>query len=142
MKESTKFAVGVSGNPKGRKKGTTVAHQLRRSIADDMPEIILKLVEIAKNGDTTAAKILLDRCCPVLKPQAMAINLPVNGSLAEQGGEIIRATMTGEIPADIGSQLITALSNQSKLIELQELTQRLDRIEKQLTHEQSLEYLK
>jgi hypothetical protein len=142
MKESTKFAVGVSGNPKGRKKGTTVAHQLRRSIADDMPEIILKLVEIAKNGDTTAAKILLDRCCPVLKPQAMAINLPVNGSLAEQGGEIIRATMTGQISPDIGSQLITALSNQGKLIELQELIQRLDKIEKQLTHEESLDYLK
>ena len=142
MKESTKFAVGVSGNPKGRKKGTTVAHQLRRSIADDMPEIILKLVEQAKNGDTAAAKILLDRCCPVLKPQAMAIHLPVNGSLAEQGGEIIHATMTGQIAPDTGSQLITALANQGKLVELQELTQRLDRIEKQLTHEQSLEYLK
>jgi hypothetical protein len=142
MKESTKFAVGVSGNPKGRKKGTTVAHQLRRSIADDMPEIILKLVEQAKNGDTAAAKILLDRCCPVLKPQAMAIHLPVNGSLAEQGGEIIRATMTGQIPPDIGSQLITALANQGKLVELQELTQRLDKIEKQLTHEESLDYLK
>ena len=107
-----------------------------------MPEIILKLVEQAKNGDTTAAKILLDRCCPTLKPQAIAINLPVYGSLAEQGGEIIRATMTGQIAPDTGSQLITALSNQGKLIELQELTQRLDRIEKQLTHEQSLEYLK
>jgi hypothetical protein len=142
MKESTKFAVGVSGNPKGRKKGTTAAHLLRKSIADDMPEIILKLVEQAKAGDTAAAKILLDRCCPILKPQAMTINLPVNGSLAEQGGEIIRATLSGHIPPDIGTHLITALSNQGKLIELQELTLRLDKIEKQLTHEQSLEYLK
>jgi hypothetical protein len=137
-----KFKAGISGNPKGRPKDRTPATLIRKSIANDMPEILLKLVEQAKDGDTAAAKILLDRCCPVLKPQAMAINLPVNGSLAEQGGEIIRATMTGEIPADIGSQLITALSSQGKLIELQELTQRLDRIEKQLTHEQSLEYLK
>ena len=137
-----KFKAGISGNPKGRPKDRTPATLIRKSIANDMPEIILKLVEQAKDGDTAAAKILLDRCCPVLKAQAMAINLPVNGSLAEQGGEIIRATMTGEIPADIGSQLITALSSQGKLIELQELTQRLDRIEKQLTHEQSLEYLK
>jgi hypothetical protein len=72
----------------------------------------------------------------------MAIHLPVNGSLAEQGGEIIRATMTGQIPPDIGSQLITALANQGKLIELQELTKRLDKIEKQLTHKESLDYLK
>jgi hypothetical protein len=137
-----KFKAGISGNPKGRPKDKTPATLLRKSIIDDMPEIILKLVEQAKNGDTAAAKILLDRCVPSLKPQAMVINLPVNGSLAEQGGEIIRATLSGHIPPDTGSQLITALSNQGKLIELQELTQRLDRIEKQLTHEQSLEYLK
>ena len=131
MKESTKFAVGVSGNPKGRKKGNTAAHLLRKSIADDMPEIILKLVEQAKNGDTAAAKILLDRCCPALKPQAMAINMPVNGSLAEQGNEIIRATLSGHIPPDIGAQLITALASQGKLIELQELTERIEILEEQ-----------
>ena len=137
-----KFKAGISGNPKGRPKDKTPATLLRKSIIDDMPAIILKLVEQAKNGDTAAAKILLDRCVPSLKQQAMAINLPVNGSLSEQGGEIIRATMTGQISPDIGSQLITALSNQGKLIELQELTQRLDKIEKQLTHEESLDYLK
>lgn len=129
MKQSTKFTAGVSGNPKGRKKGTTAASMLRKSIADDMPEIILTLVGLAKNGDTAAAKILLDRCCPALKPQAMPINLPVNGTLAEQGGEIIRATLSGHIPPDVGSQLITALSNQGKLVEIEELTQRIIALE-------------
>jgi hypothetical protein len=124
-----KFKAGVSGNPKGRPKNKTAATLLRKSIIDDMPDIILKLVEQAKNGDTAAAKILLDRCCPALKPQAMAINLPANGTLAEQGNEIIKATLSGLIPPDIGSQLITALSNQGKLIELQELTQRVEKLE-------------
>ena len=142
MKPSTKFQPGVSGNPKGKPKDRTPATLLRKAIVEDMPDIILALIKQAKAGDTAAAKILLDRCCPTLKPQAIAINLPVYGSLAEQGGEIIRATMTGQIPPDIGSQLISALSNQGKLIELQELTERLDRIEKQQTHEQSLNYLK
>ena len=131
MKESTKFQVGVSGNAKGRKKGTTAAHLLRKSIADDMPEIILKLVEQAKNGDTAAAKILLDRCCPALKPQAMNITLPINGTLADQGNEIIKATLSGHIPPDVGAQLITALANQGKLIELQELTERIEILEEQ-----------
>ena len=126
-----KFKAGISGNPKGRPKDKTPATLLRKSIVDDMPEIILKLVEQAKNGDTAAAKILLDRCCPILKPQAMAINLPVNGSLAEQGGEIIRATLSGNIPPDIGAQIITALANQGKLIELQELTERIEILEEQ-----------
>ena len=126
-----KFKAGISGNPKGRPKDKTPATLLRKSIIDDMPEIILKLVEQAKNGDTAAAKILLDRCCPALKPQALAINLPANGTLAEQGGEIIRATLSGNIPPDVGAQLITALANQGKLIELQELTERIEILEEQ-----------
>ncbi|MEI6270586.1 MAG: DUF5681 domain-containing protein [Methylococcaceae bacterium] len=129
MKESPKFKPGQSGNPKGRPKNKTPATLLRKSIIDDMPDIILKLVEQAKEGDTAAAKILLDRCVPSLKPQAMAINLPVNGTLAEQGGEIIRATLSGQIPPDIGAQLITALANQGRLIELQELTERIENLE-------------
>jgi hypothetical protein len=132
------FKPGQSGNPKGKPKNKTPATLLRKSISDNMPEIIIKLVEQAKNGDVAAAKVLLDRCCPALKPQAMAINLPVNGTLAEQGDEIIRATMGGLIPPDIGSQLITALSNQGKLIELQELTERLYRIEKKLEIQNAL----
>ena len=129
---TTQYKPGQTGNPNGRPKDKTPATLLRKSIAEAMPEIILTLIEQAKTGDTAAAKVLLDRCCPALKPQAMPINLPVNGTLAEQGGEIIRATMAGQIPPDIGSQLITALSNQGKLIEWQELTERLSRIEKQL----------
>ena len=66
-----------------------------------------------------AIKLVLERVCPALKPQAVPISLPVCGSLAEQGNVIIKATMSGKIPPDIGSQLITALSNQGKLVELQ-----------------------
>ena len=129
MKPSTKFQPGVSGNPKGKPKDKTPATLLRKAIVEDMPEIILTLVEQAKNGDTTAAKILLDRCCPTLKPQALAINIPINGTLAEQGDEIIKATLSGNIPPDIGAQLINALSNQGKLVELQELTERIEILE-------------
>jgi hypothetical protein len=128
----TKFKPGISGNPNGRPKDKTPATILRKSISEDMPEIIKTLVELAKGGDVQAAKVLLDRICPALKPQAMPINLPNNGTLTEQGNEIIKATMAGQIPPDIGSQLITALSNQGKLIELQEMAERLQRLEKML----------
>ena len=126
---SIKFKPGQSGNPKGRPKNKTPATLLRKSIVDDMPDIILKLIEQAKNGDTAAAKILLDRCVPTLKHQAIAVNLPVNGTLAEQGGEIIRATLSGQISPDIGAQLISALTSQSKIIEIDDLTKRIEILE-------------
>ena len=129
---TTQYKPGQTGNPNGRPKDKTPATLLRKSIIGEMPEIINTLVGLAKGGDVAAAKVLLDRCVPSLKPQAQPICLPVNGTLAEQGGEIIRATMAGQIPPDIGAQLITALSNQGKLIEWQELTERLSRIEKKL----------
>lgn len=126
---NTKFKPGQSGNPAGRPKDKTPATLLRKSIADDMPEILNKLVELAKGGDVQAAKVLLDRICPPLKPQALPIALPVNGSLTEQGSEIIKATMAGQIPPDIGSQLITALTHQAKIIEIDELVKRVEALE-------------
>jgi len=128
---TTKFKPGQSGNPNGRPKDKTPATKLRQSIITDMPEIITKLVEQAKAGDVAAAKVLIDRVCPPLKPQALPINLPVNGSMTDQGAEIIRATMAGHIPPDIGSQLISALAAQSKIIEIDELTKRIEILEQQ-----------
>jgi len=125
-----KFKPGVSGNPTGRPKGQHPAHKLRNAIVESMPQIIENLVNLAKNGDVQAAKVLLDRVCPTLKPQAMPISLPVNGSLAEQGGEIIKATMSGQIPPDIGSQLITALTHQAKIVEIDDVIKRLEVLER------------
>ena len=131
-----KFKPGQSGNPKGRPKDKTPATLLRRSISEDMPAIINTLVELAKGGDVQAAKVLLDRVCPILKPQAMPVNIPIGATLPETGGHVVDATLNGSIAPDIGSMLIRALAEQGKLIELQELTERLQRIENQLESRQ------
>ncbi|MEC4749079.1 DUF5681 domain-containing protein [Methylomicrobium sp. Wu6] len=132
MSKDHLYKPGQTGNANGRPKDKTPATIIRKAIADAMPEILAQLVEQAKSGNVTSAKVLVDRVCPPLKPQAMPINLPVNGTLADQGAEIIRATLAGQIPPDIGAQLITALSGQSKIIEMQEMADRLERIQQQL----------
>ena len=123
------FVKGQSGNPKGKPKDKTPATLFRKTIVQHMPEIIDALVELAKGGDVAAAKVLLERVCPTLKPMATPVSIPLAGSLAQQGDEIIRATMTGSIPPDIGAQLITALANQAKIIEVDELTRRIEILE-------------
>ncbi len=127
-----KFLPGQSGNPKGRPRDKTPATIIRRAIAEEMPTIIQSVIVAAKMGDLQACKILLDRVCPLLKPQALPISIPSNGDLVAQGSEVIKATFAGEIPPDIGSQLITALANQGKLVDLEQMADRLRRIERQL----------
>lgn len=127
-----KFTKGASGNPKGKPSGLTTAAKIRTAIQDALPAILEIVVKAAQSGDMQACKILMDRVCPTLKPQALPVNVPTDGTLVDQGNEVIRATLAGEIPPDIGAQLITALSNQGKLVDLEEMANRLARIEKQL----------
>ena len=126
------FKKGVSGNSKGREPGKTASAKLRKAIETEANDIIKVLVKQAKDGDTQAAKILLDRTVPSLKPQALPINIPVGETLPDTGNHVVDATMTGSIPPDIGVQLIRALTDQSKLVELEEISKRLVRLEKQL----------
>ena len=126
------FKKGESGNPSGRRPGTTAGAKLRKSIETKAPAILKTVIDAAIGGDLAACKILLDRIIPVLKAQALPVNVPIGETLPDTGGNIIVATLTGSIPPDIGSQLITALANQGRLVELQELAERLQRIEKTL----------
>lgn len=125
------FKKGESGNMNGRPAGQTPGAKIRQAIEKESDSILQSVIDAAVNGDMQACKILLDRITPTLKPQAVAIHLPASDSLAGQGEEVIKATMTGQIPPDIGSMLITALSNQGKLVEIQELTKRIEQLEQQ-----------
>ena len=128
--QDTKFKPGKSGNPNGRPKDKTPATLLRKSIAEHMPDIVLKLVEQAKEGDVQAAKVLLDRICPPLRPQAIPVNIDIGETLTDTGDNIVNATMSGAIAPDVGAMLIRALAEQSKLIELQGIMERLKQLEK------------
>jgi hypothetical protein len=126
-----KFKPGQSGNPAGRPAGKTPGAKLRKAIEQRADDILQSLIDAAVGGDTTAAKVLIDKLIPNLKPIAgqVTITLPDGAGLAEQGAAVIQAALNGSIPPDIGSQLITALAAQSKIIEIDELTKRIEALE-------------
>ncbi len=73
-----RFRPGQSGNPAGRQPGTrNRATALLEAITDtDLAAIVAKIVENAKAGDATAAKILLDRLIPVPRARTVVLDLP------------------------------------------------------------------
>jgi hypothetical protein len=128
----SKFNKGQSGNPAGRPTGLTAATQIRKEIESALPGILATVIRQASEGDLQAAKLLLDKICPNLRPQALPVNIPIGISLPDTGNHVVNATLNGIIPPDIGSMLIRALAEQGKLIELQDMAERLQRLEKLL----------
>ena len=125
-----RYKAGISGNPSGRPKSDTA--NLKPLLAKHGESVLQKVIDAALEGDLTACKLVLDRLYPAIKSQSMPVNIPVGESLPETGNNVVTATMGGNVPPDIGASLITALSNQAKLVEFTELSQRLERIEQQL----------
>jgi hypothetical protein len=125
------FKKGQSGNPAGRKPGTTAGSKIRQAIEESRDDIIKAVIGAAKGGDMSAAKMLLDRICPTLRPVIQPVVIPVNdeAGLSDKGDEVIKASLSGQIPADIGSQLISALAAQARIIETAELIERIEKLE-------------
>lgn len=80
---------GQSGNPSGRPRNADTA-RLREGIRRALPQVLLKVIEQALAGDMTAAKLLMDRALPPLRPQAEAV--PLTGDTPAQ---LLRDVMQG-----------------------------------------------
>ena len=136
MKQDHKFKKGQSGNPAGRPKGSGISGQLRKAIEGEAASIIDALIEQAKGGDTAAAKTLLDRVLPALKPESQAIHLPelvAAGTMAEKARAAIDAAGAGAVSPSAASDLVSAIAGLAKIIETTELQKRLEALELLLT---------
>ena len=121
---------GRSGNPRGRPRGTGDVARLRAAISSRLPELIDRLIQSALDGDSQAARLLLERTVPALRPidAPTRIDLPSEGVSAKAKAIIAHAT-SGGVSVMEAAQLVSALTSVAKLVELEELTQRVARLE-------------
>jgi hypothetical protein len=121
---------GQTGNPKGRPPGRSQITLLRESIAADVPEILAGLVTAAKAGDVQAARLVLERVLPPVKPMEQAIELELKGTtLTEQGRAVLGAVSAGALAPGQGSQLIAAIGALARVAEIDELSARITVLE-------------
>lgn len=132
-KPGTKFKPGKSGNPKGRKPGIPDRRSaLRATLAGELPEIVKRIVEAAKNGDLAAASLILSRCLPPLRAQSEPVEIPAlenASSLSDKAAAIIAAVANGQITTDQAHDLLSALGAVARIAEVQDLSDRIAALE-------------
>lgn len=127
---------GQSGNPKGRPRGSRnrVTLVALAAMEDGADAIARKVVEMAKGGDISAARLVLERLVPPVKERPIAISLPDTSTaegVVEAQSAILRAVAAGELLPGEAATLSGIVEARRKALETQELEQRIRVLEGQ-----------
>ncbi len=133
-KQGSKWKIGQSGNPAGKKPGTRhKATQLAETLLDGQTEkLVNKCVEMAIDGDSAAMRICMDRLIPPRKSRPIRIDLPnVNTAdgVSQAQMTTVQAVAEGEITPEEGKVLADILEARRRSIETQEHEARLKKLE-------------
>lgn len=126
-----KWQRGQSGNPAGKTPGSGKIDKLRASIAAHVPGIIEAMVAQAQAGDAQAARLLLERVCPALRPvdAPTVLNLPADAGLVAQGEAVLLALAAGHLPVNQATGILQAMAGLARLREIEDLEQRITALE-------------
>ena len=121
------FKPGQSGNLKGKPPGSNKTQKLRAAIEKEAPEILSALITSAKAGDPQAAKLLLDRVLPSLRPETRQ-----SAPMPTDPGAILEAVESGAIGIDQATALMGLAAQRLKIAADQELLERVEKLEELL----------
>jgi hypothetical protein len=136
-KQGGRFAPGVSGNPRGRARGSrSRATVFCQALLDgEAEQIVQATITAAKAGDVSAQKLCLDRLIAPVKdrPVVFALietpgGLDVGASLAS----LAQAVAAGRITPGEASDVSRLLETAARAIELEAVQARLDALEAML----------
>jgi len=128
------FEKGRSGNPSGRPRRPRLpaADELRNAIVKDLPVIVTKLVAMAKDGDTTAARLLLDRALPSLRPTDAPVTLRTEVDLSDllsAPTAVLAALGAGDLTPEQAATIAASLAALVRVREFTDLEARIEALE-------------
>lgn len=131
------FVKGQSGNPAGKRPGTRSRITLlaEKLMENEATEVVRTVIDAAKAGDMTAARLILDRIAPPRRDRPVRIDLPplsCPADVVEAMSAVISALSEGTISAAEASELSRLLDNFVKAVEANEIEGRVRRLEKEI----------
>lgn len=128
------FKKGESGNRAGKPKGarhktTLLAEKLMQ---DDAKAIVAAVLTAARDGDMTAARIVLDRIAPARRDNPVQFDLPKIESAADAAkamGAILGAVAKGELTPTEADGVTRIVEGFVKALEASEFEMRLRALE-------------
>lgn len=131
------FAKGQSGNPAGKAKGTRhrVTTAAEKLLEGEAEEITRKAIELAKAGDSTAMRLVMERVYPVRKGRPITLSLPATETAADVNAAmsaVVAQMAAGEITPDEAGAVVAVIEAKRKAIETDEIDRRLREVETKL----------
>jgi len=125
---------GVSGNPAGKPPGARarVTRLAEKLMADDAEAVVKAVVAAAKEGDMTAARLVLDRIAPPCRGRPVRLDLPpIVGAadLVKALAAVADAMARGVISAEEAQAAAGVLDHHRKAVETLDLERRIAALE-------------
>jgi hypothetical protein len=128
------FNKGKSGNPSGKPKGsrnkTTLA--IQELLDGEAEAITRKVIELAKEGDSAAIRLVMERILPARKDNPVTFTIPEINKLDDIVaivGSVINAVASGEITPSEGQAITAMVEHLRHNIETLQLQQKLEHLE-------------
>jgi hypothetical protein len=105
---------------------------MEKLMAKDAPEIARSVISAAKGGDMVAARLVLERLCPVRKGRPVAIDLPpldTVDDVAEAVASIAGAMASGDLTPDEAATAAGVVEVKRRALETVELERRVAALE-------------
>jgi hypothetical protein len=128
------FAKGKSGNPRGRPTGARnkASLMLDKLMERGAQDIVETVIDRAKGGDMTAARLILERLVPPAKERPIAIALPPTSDaqgVADAQALVIASMASGGLLPGEAATIMGMLESRRKGIETVELETRIKLLE-------------
>jgi hypothetical protein len=130
------FKPGQSGNPGGRPKGSrnraTMAAE--RLLDGEAAVLTRKAIALAKQCDTTALRLCIERILPARKDRPVSFDMPRIETVTDSvraAAAIASAVADGELTPVEAAELSKVVDGHTRAVETADLAARLERLEQQ-----------